>query len=176
MLPVAPPPRSLYDAYEKIGVWNGPYSSRDGAAAEIEFWRSRGLMGLFYLIGRVRRESDTQTLNTVAAVMSELGPARLPVLLRNLEFRPSPRQAFCLLLAIGWMSGKATGAVGKRTAGVIARYLQHPDSDVREAAAAASQILQPQNAIGVLRLAATSETDPIVLAAINEAIEAHEAQ
>jgi hypothetical protein len=160
----------LERAYDRLGLWAGPYSSRSGIKSELDFWRASGRQGVSWLIQRTRSESGNDTLNAVANVLSNLGTTALSTILGYLQAHPTPDQAYCLLDALGRM-GRQSQDVADRVAVTIMRYIAQRDLDLRQAAVSATSALPPANALEILRSALVTETDPTITEIIREEIE-----
>lgn len=167
--------QELENAYGKVGSWDSLRSSRAGREAEIVFWATKGQKGIDWLIERLRSETGNESLDSAARVLSKLGAQSLPSILRTLNFQPSPEQAYSLLYAIARMK-----AIDERAQAdielLLRRYVSHPDPEVREAAIAATAVLPPSSALDVFRTALTYETDPDIIAEINEEISARNSE
>ena len=162
--------KELEKAYDRLGLWAGPYSSRSGIKSELDFWRASGRQGVSWLVQRICAESGNDTLNAVANVLSNLGTTALSTILGNLQAHPTPDQAYCLLDALGRM-GRQNEDIADRVAVTIMRYIAQSDLDLRQAAVAATSALPTANALEILRSALDTETDPTITETIREEIE-----
>jgi hypothetical protein len=159
----------LERAFERLGMWGGPYSSRQGIRDEWDFWRQQGLNGISWLLGKVRHENGNETMNAVANVLANMGTSALSTILGHLQANPSPDQAYCLLDALSRLEPqKETDA--NRIAIIISKYVGVSDPDLRLAAVTATSVLPSASALEILDFALVAETDSTVRGIIHDEI------
>jgi hypothetical protein len=161
----------LERAFQRLGAWDGPFTSKLGSRNELRFWTNRGSQGIVWLLNRFGSETGNETLNAVSHLLSQLGPVAETSILRFLQTDLRSDQAYCLLDALSRMGPRSGNSVG-RIAGTLKRYIENPDIDVRQAAVSATSILPAVNALEILRIATISETDSTIQKAIREEISA----
>ena len=90
-------------AYDRLGVWAGPYSSRSAIKSELDFWRASGAQGASWLVQRIRNESGNETLNAVANILSNVDTTSLSVVLGTLQAaRRRNKHIVCSRRSVEW--------------------------------------------------------------------------
>jgi hypothetical protein len=166
----------LEGAYQAIGSRRNGLTAVESAGREKAFWQRAGLNGVYWLLSRLRRETDTQVLRSSAVLLSELGERAINPVLLVLDSPWIEPQAHCLLTAVGWMNCTLNRSQVACLKKVVARGLRHPNVDLREAAVSASTLLPAQDAVTVLRDALQGEMDDLVLELLSEAIGERESE
>jgi hypothetical protein len=161
--------KEFENAFDRLGLWGGPYSSRQGIMSQWDFWRRQGPKGTAWLLNKVRHDNGNETVNAVSNVLANIGPAALPTILTYLQRNPSSDQARCLLDALSHLGPQET-TDADQIARVIERFINSTDSDLRLSAIAATSVLPSLLAIQILTSAFTAETDSTVRGIIRDEI------
>lgn len=133
--------------YRHLGWTTGPYSGEAVQNDVRSFWKHRGRTGAEWLARRIRDEFHMDILSAVADVIGEIGEAARRPVMDTLKARTtSTNQAVALLKGLGSLGPPANPTVIKRTRRLIRSYFDHPDTEVREAAAVATRCLPAQMA------------------------------
>jgi hypothetical protein len=168
------PPERFEEEYQKIGWWKGHHATPEARARVRDFWSRQGGPGLRWLASRLRQEWHIDALDGAASLLAEAGAAAIPPILEELERQPARDQAEALLHALAWIGesgGAAQPDLTARLEAVLAAYLRHDDSDLRDRAAGSARLLPRDQAIGLLRRRLVTEEDADVRRAIEEAID-----
>jgi len=158
--------------YQKIGWWKGSAATDQARAINRAFWVGQGEVGTRWLAGRVGNETHSDVLDGVASLLAELGPISFTPVLEALGEKVTPEQAECLLTALRWISLPDRQNLPSGLVAILLRFLEHEQPDVREAAVRASCICPPREATQHLNQRREVETDPEVLAAIEQETDA----
>jgi hypothetical protein len=173
--PTGPAPSVRFEEeYQKIGWWKGPRATPDVRARVRGFWSRQGGPGVRWLASRLRQEWHIDALEGVASLLAEAGEAAIPPILEELEREPARDQAEALLHALAWIGesgGTAQPDLTTRLEVVLAAFLQHGDSDLRDRAAGAARLVPRDRAFGLLRSRLDAEADADVRRAIEEVID-----
>jgi hypothetical protein len=130
--------------YRRIGRRTGPFATRDARQATRDFWVASGRDGAEWLVDRLVQEIHLSLLEGVANLLADIGAKSIEPILRALEAGVKSDQAQALLNALSWIEA-APHAISIDPVileKVMGRYLSDADPDVREAACAATSILQ----------------------------------
>jgi hypothetical protein len=157
------------EAFERMGLWGGPHSSREALEKQWEFWREQGSRGSAWLLEKVGRENGNESMNAAANVLANMGPDSGSLILQHLRGSLSVEQAYCLLDALARL-GPQAGAVEGEFADLLRLYLLDEDIDLRLAAVTATSALSPRLALEILDLALAEEEDSDVRRAISDEI------
>ena len=156
--------------YRPLGRLKGDLAAPAVQDAARAFWQSAGEHGARWLSRRLRREVQVETLHAAGSELADLGPVAVVPIVDELGNNPTPDQAWTLLKALGWM-GNAPSSPRIDEASVellLAKFFQHHDADVREAAARAMRLLPPERAGYWLRRQEREEKDREVVLTIEE--------
>jgi hypothetical protein len=171
---ISAPPERFEEEYQKIGWWKGPHATAEARARVRGFWSRQGGPGLRWLASRLRQEWHIDALEGVASLLAEAGEAAIPPILEELERQPARDQAEALLHALAWIGesgGAAQPDLTTRLEVVLAAFLWHADSNLRDWAASSARLLPRDQAVGLLRGRLDTEADADVRRAIEEVID-----
>jgi hypothetical protein len=172
--PAGPAPgEDFEEEYQKIGWWKGPYATPEARARVRDFWSRQGGPGLRWLASRLRQEWHIDALDGVASLLAKAGEAAIAPILEELERQPARDQADALLHALAWIGeygGAAPASLTTRLEAVLASFLGHDDSDLRDWAARSARLLSREQASDLLRRRLETEADADVRRAIEEVI------
>jgi hypothetical protein len=155
------PPQVFEEEYQKIGWWKGPEATREARASQHEFWRTRGLQGVRWLVRRLRQEWHIDAMHGAASLLADLGESIIVPVFEELARDPSRDQALCLLWALVSLSeSSSTLRIEAGTSeSILADRLQDYDPDIREAAAEALRLLGPERSVRLLEQRLRGETN-----------------
>jgi hypothetical protein len=126
----------------------------------------------------MRYERRDERLHEAASLLAHLGPLSLEPMLDALTGEPSPGQALALLRGLSWL-GERVKSDSPLAELLLVRYLVDDQTDLREAASAATRLLPEARARFWLSKRLASETDPEVKKTLAEVLEfrqTHEAR
>lgn len=155
--------------YRTLGRWKGPASTREAQKASREFWRRSADPGIRWLVRRLRSERRVDALHGAASLLADLGTNSIKPILKELKRDPSTDQSLALLQALSWIAESVNPEL--KTIGaevVLARFLQHHEPDLREAAARAMRTLAPDRSSHWLRNRLRDEQSADVRATLEE--------
>ena len=146
--PNTPNPETLFHAMEEN---LGPYCHARGIKEQTDKWKLTGVEGSQWLIARVAEETDLETLDRAAMILSEIGePAMGPVI--NWLNSPIDEELQCALLqAVAWMADPLVERHRDEMTRIIEDKLQSSCADVREKAIAAALRLPKNSALRILQ-------------------------
>src|SRR5258706_8479193 len=110
-------------------------------------------------------ERSLEVLTGAAEILSEYGVGVVKLISRELRGAPTSYQAYALLTAMGWIRTQIP--FDDVLARIIRSFLNHSNSDVREAAAAATAILPAATARKLLTARITNEPNAMVRATLS---------
>jgi hypothetical protein len=163
--------------YQVLGAWKGPAAARDVQRAAKEFWRDAGGAGVRWLVGRLHDEVVVDALHGAGSMLADLGDIAIAPIVERLRGDPSHDQALTLLKALGWLgeSDRRPRLAGAEAELILAERLQDEDPDMREAAACAMRLLNPQRARRWLERRFRDEPDAEVRRTLEEELARHQA-
>jgi hypothetical protein len=140
-------------------------------AREIGFWRRLRGPAAAWLIERLSEPQSITTSWAVSDMLAAMAPDSVGPIVETLEGRPAEAQADALLSAVGGLDPDAVGKDASRLLNVIRRYMRHADDMIRVRAVGATNALDEEQAIALLRDALTKEADPAVRTEMEDMIE-----
>ncbi len=157
--------------YRRLGRWSGADASPEIQAESLRFWRESGLLGVRWLIARLRDEPHDGRLRGAASMLADLGREGLIPILEALLGSPTTDQALALLWALGWLGDREQDGE-PQTELVLMQYLLDESPELREASARAMRLLPPGRARIWLARRLRDEPDHEVRRTIEEELEA----
>jgi hypothetical protein len=166
------PAEEAESQYQALGDWKGPKADRLAAR---RYWLSQGLDGAYWLVKRLRDETDVETLHAAASLLADLGEVGVGPIIEELGESEVADQCLALLKALAWLgeSDAHPILVGAQAELILAHRLQENDPDLREAAAAAMRLLRPERAVRWLVPRLRDESDERVRRVIQEELDDH---
>ena len=152
--PNTPNPETLFHAMEEN---LGPYCHARGIKEQTEKWKLTGVEGAQWLIARVAEETDLETLNRAAMILSEIGEPAMGPVINWLNSRIGEELQCALLQTVAWMAGPLVERHRDQMTRIIEDKLQSPSADVREKAIAAASRLPKNSDPGILPAAYNRE-------------------
>ena len=113
--------------------------------------------GAQWLIARVAEETDLETLNRAAMILSEIGEPAMGPVINWLNSRIGEELQCALLQTVAWMAGPLVERHRDQMTRIIEDKLQSPSADVREKAIAAASRLPKNSDPGILPAAYNRE-------------------
>jgi hypothetical protein len=147
----APAETLLEHEYRKLGNISGECATSEGRAKVRAFW-IKEVKTIEWLIQRAKDETDVDVLSSISDILADAGYKAIKPILECLEGEPKSELAACLLSAIEWIEIPDRPILIDRLKGVLARYLNHQDYDVREKACWASRALPASQALSICQV------------------------
>jgi hypothetical protein len=157
--------------YQRLGRCRGAGASPEIQTESLRFWHESGLLGVRWLIARLRDEPQDDRLRGAASMLADLGREGLVPILEALRVRPTADQALALLWALGWLGDREQDGE-PQTELVLMQYLLDESPELREASARAMRLLPPGQARIWLARRLRDEPDREVRRTIEEELEA----
>lgn len=127
----------LENQYSKMGTWlGGNAQSLNAKSGGLIFWRSLGALGAFWIVDRLKRETDSEMLSLGALTLGSIGSEAIPAITRGIEQDRSSRttdRLLALLSAIDLFDDELPDELEKPLREALERLREHSDADIREA-------------------------------------------
>jgi hypothetical protein len=145
-------------AYLELGNIRGEYATPKGRHSQRKVWIQGGQDAAFWLIERIREETNPSILDTVAEVLSDIGLPALAPILAELEAEETNERLTPIIEALAWIELPAhSPVIKKRAKGLITRFLASSIYEVRDSAIRASRALNDDLAVDLLKNALHNE-------------------